>query len=98
MKNYCIKKMPTFHYLTSLASRNPGTGHKTQLMLSRAHINRLIIFAFMLLVGIALVYGIRTRSVTGIILSLTSLGAGIHFLSLLAKARQEMEQEQEETA
>ena len=90
--------MPTFHYLTSLASRNPGTGHKTQLMLSRAHVNRLIIFAFMLLVGIALVYGIRTRSVTGIILSLTSLGAGIHFLSLLAKARQEMEQEQEETA
>ena len=98
MKNYCIQKMPTFHYLTSLASRNPGTGHKTQLMLSRAHINRLIIFAFMLLVGIALFYGIRTRSVTGIILSLTSLGAGIHFLSLLAKARREMEQEQEETA
>ena len=67
-------------------------------MLSRAHINRLIILAFVILVGLALVYGIRTRSVTGIILSLTSLGAGIHFLNLLSKARRELEQEQEETA
>ena len=67
-------------------------------MTSRLNINRLIIFAFMLLVGIALVYGIKTRSVTGIVLSLTSLGAGIHFLTLLAKARRELEQDQEETA
>jgi len=67
-------------------------------MISRLPINRLIIFAFMILVGIALVYGIRTRSVTGIILSLTSLGAGIHFLSLLAEARRETEQDQEEAA
>jgi hypothetical protein len=67
-------------------------------MISRIHVNRLIIFAFMVLVGLALVYGIKARSVTGIILSLTSLGAGIHFLILLAKAKQEMQQEQEETA
>lgn len=67
-------------------------------MISRLNVNRLIIFAFMLLVGIAIVYGIRTRSVTGIILSLTSLGAGIHFLILLTKARQEMQGEQEERA
>ena len=67
-------------------------------MIPRMHLNRFIIFAFMLLVGFALVYGIRARSITGIILSLTSLGAGIHFLILLSKAKQEMEQEQEETA
>ncbi len=67
-------------------------------MNSRTRVNRLIIFAFMLLVGIALYYGIRTRSITGIILSLTSLGAGIHFLTILAQAKREMEQEQEETA
>jgi hypothetical protein len=67
-------------------------------MISRIHVNRLVIFAFILLVTLALVYGIRSRSVTGIILSLTSLGAGIHFLILQTKARQEMEQEQEETA
>ena len=67
-------------------------------MISRTHISRLVIFAFMTLVGFALVYGIRSRSFTGIILSLTSLGAGIHFLILLVKAKQEMQQEQEETA
>jgi hypothetical protein len=67
-------------------------------MISRAHVNRLIIFSFFALVAVALVYGIKTRSVTGIILSLTSLGAVIHFLSLLAKARRELEQEKEETA
>jgi hypothetical protein len=75
-----------------------GAGHKNQLMTPRTHVNKLIIFAFMVLVGLALVYGIKARSITGIILSLTSLGAGIHFLIILAKAKQEMEQEQEETA
>jgi len=67
-------------------------------MISRTHISRLIIFAFITLVGLAMAYGIRTRSVTGIILSLTSLGAGIHFWILLVKAKQEMQKEQEETA
>ena len=67
-------------------------------MISRTQINRFIIFVFMFLVASALIYGIRAKSVTGIILSLTSLGAGIHFLILLAKAKQEMQQEQEETA
>ena len=64
-------------------------------MNSRAHVNRLIIFIFLALVVTALVYGIKSRSVTGIILSLTALGAGIHFLNLLAKARRELEQEEE---
>jgi hypothetical protein len=67
-------------------------------MISRTHINRLIILGFMGLVGYALAYGIRVRSTTGILLALISLGAGIYFLYLLAKARREFEQEKEETA
>jgi hypothetical protein len=67
-------------------------------MINRPNTTRILIFAFMLLVALALVYGIKARSVTGIILSLTSLGAGIHFLTLLAKAKQQLQQEQEETA
>jgi disulfide bond formation protein DsbB len=67
-------------------------------MISRPLINRIIIFTFMVLIALALAYGIKSRSVTGIILSLTSLGAVIHFLYLLSNAKQEMEQEQEETA
>ena len=67
-------------------------------MLNRPHITRFFIFAFMVLVTLALIYGIKSRSATGIILSLTSLGAGIHFLTLLSKAKQELQQEQEETA
>jgi hypothetical protein len=66
-------------------------------MITRTHINRLIILAFMALVGYSLAYGIRVRSVTGILLSLVSLGAGIYFLYLLAKAKEQLEQEQEET-
>ena len=62
-------------------------------MISRLHVNRLIVIAFMVLVAIAFYYGIRSRSVTGIILALTSLVAGIHFLTLLAKAKREQEEE-----
>jgi hypothetical protein len=65
-------------------------------MISRTLINRLIIFAFMVLVGYSLAKAIQSQSVTGIILALISLSAGIYFLYLLAKAKQE--QEQEETA
>jgi hypothetical protein len=67
-------------------------------MISRTHINRLIIFAFMVLVGYSLAKAIQSQSVTGFILALVSLGAGVYFLHLLAKAKQEQEQEQEETA
>ena len=65
-------------------------------MISRTHINRLIIFIFMILVGYSLAYGIKTQSVIGIILALVSLGAGVYFLYLLAKAREQLKQEQEE--
>jgi hypothetical protein len=66
-------------------------------MITRTHLNRFIILAFMALVGYALAYGIRVGSTTGILLSIVSLGAGIYFLYLLAKAKEELEQEQEET-
>ena len=65
-------------------------------MISRTHISRLVIFAFMVLVGYSIAKAIQSQSVTGILLALISLGAGIYFLYLLAKAKEE--QEQEETA
>ena len=64
-------------------------------MILRPFTNRILISFFLLLIAFAIFYGIKTRSVTGIILSLTSLIAAIHFLNLLAKARRELEQEEE---
>ena len=63
-------------------------------MISRTHISRLVIFAFMVLVGYSIAKAIQSQSVTGILLALISLGAGIYFLYLLAKAKQEKEQEE----
>jgi len=62
-------------------------------MLSRETINRIIIIGFMVLVGFCLAKAIYYNSVMGIILALTSLGAGIYFLYILAKAKEEMEAE-----
>lgn len=62
--------------------------------MTRTLINRLIIFAFMVLVGFSLAKAIQFRSVMGILLALTSLGAGIYFLYLLAKMRYQQEQEE----
>lgn len=63
-------------------------------MISRTNINRVIIFIFMVLVGYALAKGVQVQSVTGIALSFISLGAGVYFLYLLGKAKQEEEQEE----
>lgn len=63
-------------------------------MIPRKFINRLIIFAFMVLVGYSLAQGIRVQSITGVILALISLGAGIYFLYLLAKVKSEKEQQE----
>lgn len=62
-------------------------------MLSRPHLNRMIIIGFMILVGFCLAKAIYHSSVMGIILALVSLSAGIYFLHLLAKAKEEMERE-----
>ena len=62
-------------------------------MLSKQHINRLIIFSFMVLVGFSIAKAIYHQSVMGIILALVSLGAGVYFLYILAKAKEERESE-----
>ncbi len=63
-------------------------------MFSRQTINRLVIIGFMVLVGYCLAKAIYHSSVMGIILALVSLAAGIYFLYILAKAKEEMEAEE----
>ena len=65
-------------------------------MLSRTMINRLVILGFMVLVGFSLAKSIQSGSWLGLFLSVTSLGAGVYFLYLLARMKQEMEMEPEE--
>jgi hypothetical protein len=60
-------------------------------MLSRTSINRIILFVYLLLVGFSLAKAIYHQSIMGILLSLVSLGAGIHFLYILYKAKDEIE-------
>lgn len=67
-------------------------------MTYRTLFNRLIIVAFLVLVGYSLARSIHYKSFIGIILALTSLGATVYFLYLLAKAKQEAETETEESA
>ena len=75
----------------------PPLAGKNQHMLARTFLNRLIILAFLILVGWCLARGIYYRSVIGTILALTSLGAAIYCLYLVGKLKQE-QQRQEETA
>jgi hypothetical protein len=67
---------------------------KTTLMISRRIINRLIILSFFVLIGYCLATSIAVRSGIGIFLAVVSLGAGVTFLYLLAKKRQEAETEE----
>ncbi len=67
---------------------------KPRLMIPRAFINRIVILSFMALVGFSIAKAIQSQSVIGIILAVVSLGAGIYFLYLLAKANQDQEQEE----
>ncbi|MGB3005328.1 MAG: hypothetical protein WBC06_02385 [Chitinophagaceae bacterium] len=60
-------------------------------MHTRQIFNRLIIIGFMVLVGFSLAKAIYTGSFIGVFLSLVSLGAGVYFLYILAKAKEEME-------
>ena len=53
--------------------------------MSRKILNRIIILAFMVLVGFSLAKGIQSRSFMGVTLALTSLVAGIYFLYLVGK-------------
>lgn len=60
----------------------------------RTFLNRLIILGFMVLVGFSLAKSIQANSMMGLILALISLGSGIYFLYLLAKAKEEAEHEE----
>ncbi len=82
-----------FLYRHPIPYSNLITHRKPQLMLSRQTLNRIIIFSFMVLVGFSLAKAIYHKSVMGIILALVSLGAGIYFLYILAKAKEDMERE-----
>ena len=50
----------------------------------------------MILVGYCLARGIQHKSVMGVILAITSLGAGVYFLYLLVNAKEAGEREPEE--
>lgn len=67
-------------------------------MSPRQLISRLIVFGFMILVGFALAMGIYYKSFMGITLALVSLGAGVYFLYMVAKARRELQEATEEMA
>jgi hypothetical protein len=59
-------------------------------MLSRTTLNKIIIIAFMILIGFSLAKAIYHKSFMGIVLALVSFGAAIYFLYILAKAKEEM--------
>lgn len=99
IKTSRIINLLTPHFLTVLPvhlwlSKAAGSS-KTWLMISRTHINRAIIFVFMVLVGYSFAKAIQSQSVIGFILSFVSLGAGVYFLHLLGKAKEELEHEHE---
>ncbi|MBL0068509.1 MAG: hypothetical protein IPP39_08475 [Chitinophagaceae bacterium] len=63
-------------------------------MISRHHLNRIIIISFMVLIGFSLAKTIYHKSFMGITLALVGLTAAIYFLYILAKAKEEMEAEE----
>jgi hypothetical protein len=62
---------------------------KMQLMISKPTAHRLILVAFMVLVGFSLAKAIYSQSIIGVLLSVVSLVAGFFCLYLLGKAREE---------
>lgn len=62
-------------------------------MNARIILNRVLILGFMVLVGFCLARSIYYQSVTGTVLALISLGSGLYFLNLLARANQQTEEE-----
>ncbi len=63
-------------------------------MISKLFINRLIIIGFMIAVGFCLARGIQAKSITGFLLAIVSLGAGVYFVYLQGRAKADMEAEE----
>lgn len=68
---------------------------KHTLMIFRTLLSRLLIIGFLGLVGYSLARSIYYKSALGVVLALVSIVATIYFIQLLAKARQEAENEME---
>lgn len=64
-------------------------------MSSRQIFSRVILFAFLALVGFALAMGFRYGSFMGILLAIVALGAGIYFIHILVKAKKELQEAEE---
>ncbi len=69
-------------------------GIKLTLMFTHPLVSRLLIIAFMIIVGFALAKAFYTGSFLGIILAMVSLVAGIYFIHTLIRARKELEREE----
>ena len=63
-------------------------------MILRVLINVAVIFIFVALIGYSVAQSLKYESFVGFMLALTSLGAAIYFIYLLAKAKQETETEE----
>lgn len=61
-------------------------------------VNRSIILCFMGLVGYSLAKAISSGSFMGILLAFISLGAGIYFLYLMGKAKQQLNMQSEQSS
>ncbi|MET0635149.1 MAG: hypothetical protein ABWZ25_03910 [Chitinophagaceae bacterium] len=57
--------------------------------MSRKLINRAILLCFLALVSYAITWSIQSRSTSGLILSILSLAAGIHFCYLLGQLKKQ---------
>lgn len=63
-------------------------------MIHRPFFQRVLVISFMILVGFCLAKAIYSQSITGIVLAIISLVAGIYFLYLLNLAKEETEKVQ----
>jgi hypothetical protein len=82
-------RLMTHTKLSSASSAEAKAKAETKIILYR-----LIILGFMVLVGFSMAKSIQSKSMVGLLLALTSLGAGIYFLYLVASSKEEMEREQ----
>lgn len=60
----------------------------------RATFSKMIVIAFMILIGFSLARSIYYKSIMGVTLSLVSFAAGIYFLLMVARLKQEQDAEE----